>query len=901
MIIKIQYVFRFSILTVLTSVSGLAAAEDYQSKIEERAQQTFEAVDVAQKTKNTQSVGYPWLALWHFRHGENTEGLRVLYSLLDVIKPENQGHPFVSYGLAHLWLHYSHLYDKAHAEKWLELTRARGSYSYNLDSYPNNYSTTNLRMVGSTTWYLSTLGFGLDKLPPNYPPKEDPTRVDFLRQALTKIGRTGMPEFASRPYGGMDSLPLLCLAEQTADPALAKQASVVFETYLATAAATWLQGHWPVATQRSYTDTISQHATSGVNLLWMYFGGLPGDASQNGMAAAAMAYRPPNEIVSIANRRDRAYATTMRASWVKDNDPDIHLNPPGFLQYTWSDRTYAVYSQMTAPGTRLQELQIYGNGVMWLDPSGATSCLWVTVPSGGTSHTHGQPEAGAEYVQNEGALLLVAKPLPGEAFPWIKGNVPANHQAMINDSAADGRIYLAYPGVLIAITAPKPFTWDPELLLQFEQVKTDKRRKPGDKPTDGFYRLKEGPLAVAIDTMAPDHAKGNTPAEKLAWFREQVRNRTHLSAKDGSATYRALNGRELQRTIGELPRVDGVPIDIAGQPFISNPWMFQPYQQDPRQPCELTVSIDGRTRIYDLKDYTIRTHNGPARPTQLIASPEADAVALRWTPGPGEPTGYIIRRAIGDGPFEEVGTTTDPAWRDNGAHAGTVHRYEVAARNAGGTSPGSVSVEVTPGAGIPSNPAGLAAVSGDGKIALSWHPSAGATGYRVWRSTVSGGPYTLLTSVSESEFSDKSAENYTSYWYAVSALAPSGESGRSAEALGLPAPIPPAPPSGVTWERAEQTLGGVTQTGIRVHWQPVSGAVRYNVRVAASQRGLPINRAIARGETTAFLPDSVLGGSSWITVSAVNGGGQSPGSEAIQIPGIGGRQPDKGAGPKTVE
>lgn len=67
----------------------------------------------------------------------------------------------------------------------------------------------------------------------------------------------------------------------------------------------------------------------------------------------------------------------------------------------------------------------------------------------------------------------------------------------------------------------------------------------------------------------------------------------------------------------------------------------------------------------------------------------------------------------------------------------------------------------------------------------------------------------------------------------------------------------------------------MTQTGIRVHWQPVSGAVRYNVRVAASQRGLPINRAIARGETTAFLPDSVLGGSSWITVSAVNGEGKA--------------------------
>jgi hypothetical protein len=231
----INHVYFSAIVLSLLAVAKLAAPEGYQAEIEQRAHQTYEVVNAAQKAKNPQGVGYPWLALWHLRRGENAEGLSVLYSLLDSISLENQGHPFVSYGLAYLWLNYGKLYDKAHAEKWLELVRARSSYSYNLDPYPNNYSTTNLRMVGSTTWFLSTLGFGLEKLPAAYPPKDDPTRVKFLHQALTQIGRTGMPEFASRPYGGMDSLPLLCLADQSADPELARKASVVYETYLATA------------------------------------------------------------------------------------------------------------------------------------------------------------------------------------------------------------------------------------------------------------------------------------------------------------------------------------------------------------------------------------------------------------------------------------------------------------------------------------------------------------------------------------------------------------------------------------------------------------------------------------------------------------------------------------------
>ena len=874
-------------LLLLAGGSVVAAEDPFAAAMETRAQEIFAATRDAQKAKpNAQSVGYPWLAEWYLRRGETAEGLRVLYQLLDTIRTDNQGHPFLSYGLAHLWLHYGKLYDEAHAAKWLELTRARGTYSYNLDPYPANYSTTNLRMTGSTAWYLSTLGFGLDKLPASYPPKDDPTRNAFLHRALTKIGRTGMPEFASRPYGGMDSLPLLCLAEQTADPELARKAAVVYETYLATAAATWLQGHWPVATQRSYTDTITQRATSGINLLWMYFGGLPGDANPNGMAAAAMAYRPPVELAWIANRRDRAYTTTMRGSWIKDDDPDIRLDPTGFLQYTWSDRTYAVYSQMTTPGTRLQELQVYGNGVMWQDPSGATSGLWVTVPTAGTGHTHGQPEEGVEYVQHEGSLLLVAKPVPGEAFPWIKGNVPANHQALIDDTAADGRLYLAYPSVLIAITAPRPFTWDPELVIQIDHIKTDKRRKPTDKPTDGFYRLKEGPLAVAIDTMAEDRAQGATPAERLAWFRGQVRERTRLTAGDGTASYRALNGHELQRTVGALPRVDGTPIAIEAQPFMTNPWLSQPYQQDPQQPCELTVSIDGRTRIYDLKDYTIRTHAGPARPTHLVVMPAAGAVELRWTPGPGEPTGYVIRRAEGEGSFADIGTATAPTWRDPGVRDGISYRYEVAARNAGGTSPGSIAVPVIPGAGIPTNPAGLGAVAGDAQVTLRWQASPGATGYQVWRGTVPGGPYQSLAKTLEPTFTDAKVANFTSFWYVVSAVGAGGESGHSNETMALPTQLPPATPTGVAWEPAERTVDGVVQAGVQVRWQPVPGALRYNVRVAGSQRGLPINRAIARTETTAFLPNRVLVGSSWITVTATNGGGQSPGSDPLPLPTV---------------
>jgi hypothetical protein len=533
---------RFAMMVLLAGLPP-ASADEHHAAMEERAAKTYNA-SLVQARPKTQNIAFPWLALWHLRRGENEEGLRILYELLDCTPPANQGHPFLSYGLAHLWLHYGHLYDEAYQRKWKELVRARSSYSYNLDPFPNNYTTTNLRMTGSVTWYLSNLGLKPNELPQGYAPADDPDRSKYLRRSIQRIARTGMPEFGSRPYGGLNALPLLCLAEQTVDKDLARRAAVVYEAYLATVAPTWLQGHWATATQRSYTDTLNQSTRSGINFLWTYFGGLPDDGGTNGMAGAAMAYRPPGYLAEIANRRNHPYEALTRASWNKDDDPDIRTEPTGFLQTTWMEPTYAVYAQMTAPRTRLQELQIYGNGVMWVDPDPkATSCLWVTVPTGGTGHTHGSPELGAEYVHHERSLLFVAKPEEGEAFPWIKGNVPANRLAMIDDSAMDGRLYLAYHGVLLAITTPSPFTWNPNDPIQLDHVTKPKVRKPGDTaPVDGFYRITSGPFAVAIDSMPPADAKGATPAARLAWFREQVRAKTRLTAKDGSAEYRSLGG-----------------------------------------------------------------------------------------------------------------------------------------------------------------------------------------------------------------------------------------------------------------------------------------------------------------------------------------------------------------------
>jgi molybdopterin-binding protein len=80
-------------------------------------------------------------------------------------------------------------------------------------------------------------------------------------------------------------------------------------------------------------------------------------------------------------------------------------------------------------------------------------------------------------------------------------------------------------------------------------------------------------------------------------------------------------------------------------------------------------------------------------------------------------------------------------------------------------------------------------------VNLSWSAVANATGYNIKRSTTSGGPYTVLaSSVTESTYRDINLANGSTYYYVVTAVNNSGESGISNEAAATPyVPAPSAP------------------------------------------------------------------------------------------------------------
>jgi hypothetical protein len=174
----------------------------------------------------------------------------------------------------------------------------------------------------------------------------------------------------------------------------------------------------------------------------------------------------------------------------------------------------------------------------------------------------------------------------------------------------------------------------------------------------------------------------------------------------------------------------------------------------------------------------------PQPPTGLSATPGNAQVALSWNASTGA-TSYNVKRSTSNGgPYTTITNVATTSYTDTGLSNGTTYYYVVSALNSNGESGNSSQVSATPGP--PAPPTGLSATPGNAQVALSWNASTGATSYNVKDSTTNGGPYTTITNVTATSYTDTGLNNGTTYYFVVSALNSAGESGNSGQVSATP-------------------------------------------------------------------------------------------------------------------
>jgi hypothetical protein len=453
--------------------------------------------------------------------------------------------------------------------------------------------------------------------------------MKMFQKRIDYTARRGSPEFASRPYMLYNVGTLLSFDNAFTDKELSRRAVMAYEMSIAHAAGTWLNGNWATPAGRSYPPYLSQAPNGGAELLWAYFGGKTPKLGGHSTAVFAVAepWRPHPLIVKAATDRSQAYVHRSRF------DGDHHF------QTSFINKSYAVFSTaITHPATGRKSSiwgQTYPYGVMFDQPDASkASICWMTVPSSDdqplSNHTQGISSRFVEYLQHRGSLLLVAndltnpefrpkvrtdlkghKPFSTEAW-YVLAYIPHGYHAMINDSKETGRVFLDYGSVLIAISASRPFQWDPSAKVFAG------KGNGGFNKDDSEFRVFGQNAAVAMETALPSEFPGATPAERLANFKtaivaktkvavETIKTQPEAASPVAKGSYVDRFGTKLEKTFQGDALIDGKVIDYASWPLVDNPWIHQDWEGNMR------ISDGVTERLYDVTKWTITERKLPPK------------------------------------------------------------------------------------------------------------------------------------------------------------------------------------------------------------------------------------------------------------------------------------------------
>ena len=252
----------------------------------------------------------------------------------------------------------------------------------------------------------------------------------------------------------------------------------------------------------------------------------------------------------------------------------------------------------------------------------------------------------------------------------------------------------------------------------------------------------------------------------------------------------------------------------------------------------------------------------PTDPSNLNLTVNAQGLpVLDWTRPSVFNRFRIHRSANPGGPFSVIATnstsTSPPTRYMDPSPLNGMNYYRVTAT--WGSYESNPTNVVSYRGGIPKN---LVLTPAANSIGLAWTAVTGANGYRIYRGTTMGGPYTSIGTSATNSYTDSSAVTGVGYYYTVTSTYLDGtESQKSAEVNGMRTDS--AVPSGLS-------VTAVTANSIAIAWAKVQGATSYNIYVAVSPSTTYVK--VANATATSYLRAGLSPGGEYnFKVSSVTG------------------------------
>ena len=213
---------------------------------------------------------------------------------------------------------------------------------------------------------------------------------------------------------------------------------------------------------------------------------------------------------------------------------------------------------------------------------------------------------------------------------------------------------------------------------------------------------------------------------------------------------------------------------------------------------------------------------------RVFAQSESE-IEIAWNAVLGATHYKLYRSETSGGVFAQVeGEISVTRYRDSGP-ANIFYYYQLEACSGDECSGRSPAVGTAP-----AMPSPMAATQSDSAISITWSAVAGATHYKLYRATVSGGSLTPIGGeITATEYVDGNLDANIFYYYQLEACNDNGCSGRSLETSATTAPST-APPAAPTAPDATPQSAGE----IEINWNTVARATHYKLYRSETSGGL---------------------------------------------------------------